>query len=290
MRAASWLTGAALGILTGGATLVAGALALLVLVPGLVWAARERASPLGLGGYLVGLGVGAAGLLALANARCAAFNTSGPGFESSCTAPDAAPYFAVAGVLIVVGAVLSIYVLVLRRPNSALRIGFSDTQRPWPTWPKPPSPNERERMQLRQDPLLLIDRSPLDRVIGVGQAQTSDGVTVECVAIELRGAGGRGLLRTLTPQGHLFSLAAEGAKPTDPVPRLEDDLGTSYTVTMPQWTGGDYTSEMLFRFAPVPPADARRLIIRAPRSYPYGPSRADATDQWWVFDVDLGGR
>lgn len=82
MRAVSWLTGMALSVLTGGATLVAGVFALLVLVPGLVWEARERARPLGLSGYLLGLGVGAAGLLVLANARCAASSTSGPGFIS----------------------------------------------------------------------------------------------------------------------------------------------------------------------------------------------------------------
>ncbi len=59
---------------------------------------------------------------------------------------------------------------------------------------------------------------------------------------------------------------------------------------MPQWTGGDYTSEILFRFTPVPPAGARLLVIRAPRGYPYGPSRGDSTEGWWVFEVDLGER
>ena len=81
----SWLVGIALGVIAGGATLVAGVLALLVLVPGLVWAARERARPLGLGGLLLGLGLGVAGLLALANARCAASNSSGP--ATSLNAP-----------------------------------------------------------------------------------------------------------------------------------------------------------------------------------------------------------
>ncbi len=114
----SWLTGIALGVFMGGLTLEAGVLALLVLIPGLVWAAHERSHPLGLGGLLFGLGVGAAGLLVLANARCAAFNTSGPGFESGCTAPDQTPLFAVAALLVVIGAALSLFVLA-RRPRSA---------------------------------------------------------------------------------------------------------------------------------------------------------------------------
>jgi len=112
----SWLVGIALGVIAGGATLVAGVLALLVLVPGLVWAARERARPLGLGGLLLGLGLGVAGLLALANARCAASNSSGPGYFSECTAPDLTPYLAVAAVLTVIGAALSLFVLA-RRPR-----------------------------------------------------------------------------------------------------------------------------------------------------------------------------
>jgi hypothetical protein len=120
MRSVSWLVGIALGVIAGGATLVAGVvLALLVLVPGLVWAARERARPLGLGGLLLGLGLGVAGLLALANARCAASNSSGPGYFSECTAPDLTPYLAVAAVLAVIGAALSLFVLARRlRPTA----------------------------------------------------------------------------------------------------------------------------------------------------------------------------
>ncbi len=53
--AVSWLTGIALGVFIGGLTLEAGALALLVLIPGLVWAAHERSRPLGLGGLLLAL-------------------------------------------------------------------------------------------------------------------------------------------------------------------------------------------------------------------------------------------
>jgi hypothetical protein len=158
---------------------------------------------------------------------------------------------------------------------------------PWPSWPKPPTPEEREQINLRNDPLLLIDRSPLSRVVGVGQTQTRDGATVEYIAIELRHAGGRGLLRSMTPGGRQFGPESVGAHPINPVPRLEDDLGTAYAVTMPQWTGDERNSEMLFRFAPVPPAEARRLVIRAPRAWPYGPASGASTEVWWSFEVDL---
>lgn len=177
-----------------------------------------------------------------------------------------------------------------RRAGGAGTFRFTDQQRPRPTWPKPPSRDEVERMQLRQDPLLLVDRSPLARAIGVGQSQTGDGVTVECVVIEVRESGGRGLLRTLAPDGRLFGPWPEGAAPMDPVPRLEDDVGTVYTVTMPQWTGGDYTAEMLFRFAPAPPVGARQLVIRAPRTPPFAQPSAVSTDGSWVFEVDLSMR
>ena len=108
MRAVSWFLGIALGMIAGGAVLVAGVLALLLLVPTVVWAAREKARPLGLGGLLIGLGAGSAGLLALANARCAASNVSGPNYFSECVAPDLTPWFVVAVVLGCVGIAVSL--------------------------------------------------------------------------------------------------------------------------------------------------------------------------------------
>jgi hypothetical protein len=54
------------GLIAGGAALVAGGLALLLLIPAVVWAAREKARPIGLGGLFIGLGAGSAALV-LAN-------------------------------------------------------------------------------------------------------------------------------------------------------------------------------------------------------------------------------
>jgi hypothetical protein len=60
---------------------------LLLLVPAVIWAAREKAQPLGLDGLIVGLGLGTAGLLELPNARCAAENVSGRTTSPSAIRP-----------------------------------------------------------------------------------------------------------------------------------------------------------------------------------------------------------
>jgi hypothetical protein len=97
-----------LGVIAGGSTLVVGVLALLVVVPGIVWAAREPMRPVGLAGLLVGVGVGVVGLFALADVRCAAFNSAADGIVQSCSSPDATPYLAVALLLVAVGASLTL--------------------------------------------------------------------------------------------------------------------------------------------------------------------------------------
>jgi len=103
MRVVSWVLGILLGLIAGGAVLVVGVLALLLLVPAAVWAAREKARPSGLGGLLIGFGAGIAGLLALANARCAASNVSGPNYFSECVAPDLTAFFVAAAVVAAIG-------------------------------------------------------------------------------------------------------------------------------------------------------------------------------------------
>ena len=100
MRLTHWLLGIVLGAFVGGSALEAGILALLVLVPGLVWAVREAARPLGLAGLLVGIGVGVGGLLALASARCAA--------DLSCSMPDQTPSFVFVLALLAGGASLTV--------------------------------------------------------------------------------------------------------------------------------------------------------------------------------------
>ena len=119
MRMVSWLLGIALGLIAGGSVLEAGVLVLLLLVPAVVWAAREKARPLGLGGLFIGLGAGSAGLLAFANARCAASNVSGPSYYSGCETPDLTSFFVAATVLVVIGVGLSLLGISRRESRAA---------------------------------------------------------------------------------------------------------------------------------------------------------------------------
>lgn len=119
MRVVSWLLGLALGLIAGGAMLAAGVLALLLLAPAALWAAREKGRPLGAAGLVIGLGGGLAGLLVLANARCDASNASGPNYFSGCVAPDITPYLLVAVVLVAVGTGVSLLGLVRLRRSGA---------------------------------------------------------------------------------------------------------------------------------------------------------------------------
>lgn len=126
MRLTHWMVGVVLGAVGGGSALIVGVVALFVLVPGLVWAAREPTRPLGLAGLLVGVGVGAGGLLVAADGRCAAFNATTTGVVQSCSSPDATPYLAVALLLVVAGAVLT--VVGLRRTSRSTRTAHDVTQ------------------------------------------------------------------------------------------------------------------------------------------------------------------
>jgi hypothetical protein len=120
MRLTHWMIGAMLGAVGGGSALIVGVVAVLVLVPGLVWAAREPTRPLGLAGLLVGIGVGAGGLLAAAGGGCAAFNATTTGVVQSCYSADLTPYLAVALLLVVAGAVLT--GVGLRHTNRSTRV------------------------------------------------------------------------------------------------------------------------------------------------------------------------
>jgi len=119
MRLVSWFLGIVLGLIAGGAVLEAGVLALLLLAPAVVWAAREKARPLGLGGLLIGLGAGSAGLIVLANARCAASNVSGPSYFSGCEAPDPAPFFVAGAVLAAIGVGASLFGIARKESRAA---------------------------------------------------------------------------------------------------------------------------------------------------------------------------
>ena len=111
MRLRHWVLGILFGAAGTGAALVAGVVALLVLVPGVALAAREPTRPLGRAGLLLGVGAGAGGLIALAGNPCAAFDVTTVGVVGSCYSADATPDLAAAVLLVAAGAALSVVAL-----------------------------------------------------------------------------------------------------------------------------------------------------------------------------------
>ena len=152
-------------------------------------------------------------------------------------------------------------------------------------------PGELEALVHNAERLAHIDASPLQRVIGVGKVSVAQGVTVELLAIEVREAGCRGLLRFRTP-GEASNL--ESFMPMGPPEvTVADDRATRYETGAASMSQSDTGGEAGFNFAPPPPADARRLMITIGRfegrAAPPG-SRIPAHREvpgLWTFEVEL---
>jgi hypothetical protein len=95
--------GFALGILSAFGFLELGVAGLVILLIGLVWSLRYPWALSSVSGLLVGVGATVVVLITAANARCAAANQHGPGFESSCTAPDSSVLLTLAAVAVAAG-------------------------------------------------------------------------------------------------------------------------------------------------------------------------------------------
>ena len=111
------------------------------------------------------------------------------------------------------------------------------------------SMNLFERMQ-------ELDRSPLVRVLGIGAAVETDGITVEFLAVELRGGGG-----AITVRAQGSGLASSGGVARWPRVTITDDLDTTYVVLPGGGGGNDESWQYELRFAPAPPPEARTLDI-----------------------------
>lgn len=154
-----------------------------------------------------------------------------------------------------------------------------------------PSPEDVQEMLRGYNLFVSIARGPLSRVIGVGAEQTSDGTTVEFISVELRKAGGRGLVRVHSSKGYGPPRNPPDRPSSPSPPSIQDDLGTDYAVGWSSWggSGGDddhseFTAE--FWFAPAPPSGARRLEVSIPQLDPSG-VRQESELPPWVFDVPL---
>ncbi|MDP2350019.1 MAG: hypothetical protein Q8M74_02560 [Chloroflexota bacterium] len=122
-----------------------------------------------------------------------------------------------------------------------------------------PSPDELEHWRRSVSLFGAIPGSPLRRVIGVGASASTDDLTVELIAIELRDAGGRGLLRFRSQIGRMGG--SQYAMVGEPEVDVTDDVGTYYEVGLGGWSGSQDGGDAEFTFAPRPPDDARRLSI-----------------------------
>ncbi len=141
--------------------------------------------------------------------------------------------------------------------------------------------------------LVRIDGSPLQRVIGVGKTSVAQGVTVELLAIEVRQAGCRGLLRFRTPGG---ASNPETFMPMGPPEvAVADDRATHYETGAASMSQSGTGGEAGFNFAPPPPADARRLTITIHRFEGRLHPPRSRVPPWrevpgpWAFDIELGG-
>jgi hypothetical protein len=109
--------GFALGILSAFGFLELGVPGLAILLIGIIWSLRYPWALSSVSGLLVGIGATVLVLITAPNARCAGANQSGPGFESSCTAPDSSLLLTLAAVAVAVGLAIAAAIAVrAKRP------------------------------------------------------------------------------------------------------------------------------------------------------------------------------
>jgi hypothetical protein len=130
----------------------------------------------------------------------------------------------------------------------------------------PPEDRERmERLRTAGELRLVLAGSGFRRLVIVGQVQTVRGVTIELLALEIRGAGGRCLLRWRT------------ATPTDPAGSstlladiaMRDEHGTPYQLGCDPFARGRHNGGVVeCFFVPPPPAGAGELVISIARLVP----------------------
>ena len=91
-----------MGILSAFGFLIFGTPGLVIPLIGVIWSVRYT-SAASLSGLLIGTGATVLALITWADARCAAANQSGPGFQSSCTAPDSSILLTLAAIAVACG-------------------------------------------------------------------------------------------------------------------------------------------------------------------------------------------
>jgi hypothetical protein len=107
--------GFALGILSAFGFLELGVLGLMIPLIGITWSLRYPWALSSVSGLLIGIGATVVVVITAANARCAAANQSGPGFQSSCTAPDSSLLLTLAAFAVAAGLAIAAAIAVRAR-------------------------------------------------------------------------------------------------------------------------------------------------------------------------------
>jgi hypothetical protein len=143
----------------------------------------------------------------------------------------------------------------------------------------------RELMERMQE----LERSPLVRVVGIGESVETEGVTVDFLALELRQKGG---VITLRATGG--PVAKDRGALLWPKLTVADDVGTEFVVVPGGAGGGEGSMQYDLRFAPSPPAAARiielAILSFSPTEMPFGSAAepdAAGTPAPWHVTVDL---
>jgi hypothetical protein len=97
-----------------------------------------------------------------------------------------------------------------------------------------------------------IGSSPLVQVIGIGQVMADAGISVELIALEVRGAGCVLYWRAHSEEeGHLGQLRCT----------VRDDAGTAYHALPASWSGGGRVSSGQTLVTPGPPPESKTMQI-----------------------------
>ena len=183
------------------------------------------------------------------------------------------------GAGLLVGLALGLLVgltVVLRRPRGP--ISFLSSR------PGGPEPDHELLMRHHRDQVAVtaVDASELRRVLTVLLTAEAAGIRIELVAVELRADGGVAHLvaRARPPAwiGQLLDVT------------VSDDAGTAYAAAG-QSQGGPNpgVGRIELRFAPTPPARARRLTLRVDAFLDPFPGPARRLPGPWTFELDVAG-
>ena len=150
-------------------------------------------------------------------------------------------------------------------------------------WPGPsPEDSDLFKTALQHD---AVQRSPLVRVVAIGQDVEFEGLMLELIALEIRLAGAVLYWRAQSTGEHLTG---------GPDFAVTDDVGTVYTLLPPTWVASEGLANGDTHLVPPPPETARTMRIEvgqiggfAPSMMPPGFVSDEPLAGRWTFDFRL---